>query len=230
MAGRISFFLFAYSLLLLIAIGSWPIGVTGIYLTKLSSKFALVLYPDHPDGGNGLRWLGLFCIELALPLLYFAVVLALGFSFVDVLPNIDPRLILPIKFITPPFIILLTWVANRAFFQTLYGFHDQMVEMQMSASDLYSKHYTSLINRWREILEQTMATSVDDEAKKAKAEAEKAKAQLDIVKQLPNPDNYSTWPLPLVRIQIIAFLSPLLIAAIVPIFQAILLKVFHISL
>jgi hypothetical protein len=215
--GRIFVFLFAVIFVFLIAVGSWTMGTTGVYITRLSSNFSFVLRPNHPDGSNGFKWLGLFCMDLALPLLTLALTLAIGFFLVNVFPYISPDILVPIKIISPTFIILLTLVANYAFFRPLWSIHVQMAEMLERESDIY----TSNIDHWQRILQSSLITGAYDETKKAKE-------QLDITKQLPNPDDYSTWPLPFVRIQVISFLSPILIAAFAPLLQQILSGIFHI--
>jgi hypothetical protein len=94
-----------------------------------------------------------------------------------------------------------------------------MAEMLERESDIY----TANIDHWQQILQSSLIIGAYDETKKAKE-------QLDITKQLPNPDDYSTWPLPFVRIRIISFLSPILIAAFAPLLQQILNSIFHISI
>ncbi|BCL81748.1 hypothetical protein ccbrp13_42130 [Ktedonobacteria bacterium brp13] len=217
--GRIFVFLFAVIFVFLVAVGSWTMGATGVYITKLSSNFSFVLRPNHPDGGNGFKWLGLFCMDLALPLLMLALTLAIGFFLVSVFPYISHDILVPIKIISPTFIILLTLVANYAFFRPLWSIHVQMAEMLERESDIY----VATIDRWQQILQSALMIGAYDEAKKAKE-------QLDIAKQLPNPDDYSTWPLPFVRIQVISFLSPILIAVLGPLLQQILSSTFHITI
>ncbi|GCF08696.1 hypothetical protein [Dictyobacter arantiisoli] len=217
--GRIFVCLFAVTFSCLVAIGSWAMGTTGVYLTKLCSNFTLLLHPNHPDSSNGFRWLGLFCLDLALPLLLLDLTLAISFFLASIFPYIGADILLPIKIISPTFVILLTLVATYAFFRPLWGIHVQMAEMLERESNIYAMN----IEQWQQILQVALVAGEYDEAKKAKE-------QLDIAKQLPNPDDYSTWPLPFVRIQIISFLSPILIAALAPFLQQILHTLFHISI
>ncbi|HTK09576.1 MAG TPA: hypothetical protein VL485_20570 [Ktedonobacteraceae bacterium] len=217
--GRIFVCLFAVTFSYLVAMGSWTMGATGVYLTRLCSDFTLLLRPNHPDSSNGFRWLGLFCMDLALPLLLLALTLAIGFFLVSIFPYISADILLPIKIISPTFVILLTLVANYAFFRPLWSIHVQMAEMLERESNIYTMN----IEQWQQILQAALVAGAYEEAKKAKE-------QLDIAKQLPNPEEYSTWPLPFVRIQIISFLSPILIAALAPFLQQILSTLFHISI
>jgi hypothetical protein len=214
--GRILILLFGTTFAVLVALGSWIMGVTGTYLTKISSEFSYILRPTHPDGCNGLKWLGVFCLKLALPLLELALTLAGGFLLVNIFPGFDSTIVAPITVISPVFIILLTLIAIYVFFRPLWSIHTQMAIMREKESD----NYATRIGNCEDALQNALDKGTSDEVKQAKD-------RLDIAEQLPNPKDYSTWPLPFFRFQVISFLSPILLAVGAPLIQQILSSVLH---
>src|SRR5438876_5772293 len=64
----------------------WILTITGSYLSRLTSRFGLLIQPGHADHCCGLKFLGDFTLKMALIMLMTSILLAFystaqGFSF-----------------------------------------------------------------------------------------------------------------------------------------------------
>lgn len=173
-------------------VGVWIVYSTGISLRRLTKAFELVVVPSHPDGCGGLKWLGNFCLSMALPLLVsltFFGVWGIGGTLTQ---GVTPSTIAANSILF--FGILLTILA---FFVPLWDIHLHMV----SKKEAYENEFVEQVAK----LEQTMrcALLVEKNIQKAK----EAKEELDMTQVIyANTRNYPVWPFD--RGILLKFLTP----------------------
>jgi hypothetical protein len=174
------------------AVGAWIVYSTGSTLRKVTKSFELVVVPNHPDGCGGLKWLGNFCLGMALPLL-------LSLSFLGVwgiggalTVGVTPAIIAVNSILF--FGIILSILA---FFVPLWGIHQQM----LSKEEAYENEFVEQTGK----LEQTMRSAllVEKNIQKAK----EAKEEWDMTQVIyANTRDYPVWPFD--RGILLKFLTP----------------------
>jgi hypothetical protein len=174
-------------------IGIWAMGVTGLYVKKLTEKFELTILYNHPDNCGGLKILGNFCLGMAIPILIGAIFLgiwSIGVSIHEGINNIFAYVFL-IVFTLP--------LAAIAFFVPLWNIHNQMIKKR----DVDYDNFAALVEKVEEKIQSALHDGSIDEAKVARDE-------MEIVQALnPGKIGYPTWPFD--RRILLTFLAPQII-------------------
>lgn len=177
--------------------GGWISFVTGRQIGKLPREFSIKIQPRHSDKCGGLKPLGDFCFDAALPLIGGGLILAtvpiLHLDIDDVLSIMSASIIL--AFFAPLTII--------AVFTPLWQFHVVMTEQKMIYEDAFASQAMGLEKIIRD------HTTEDGDLKKA----ETAKEKLEIL-QTVNPEKtpYPVWPFRFTNTILAAF-SPQILQA-----------------
>ncbi len=197
--------------------GAWMMGTTGLYIKKLTTKFDLVIQPSHSDRSGGLRPLGNFCLNMALPLLTGSVLLSL-YSIGNVL-HVIPFWTGTANVVLVAMVLPLAFLA---FFLPLWNIHLKMLDKKRTYEDEFAGQITKL----EEKIHFSLGKGELEEAKRAKEEIE--------LVQVLHPDkiSYPVWPfnrgilLKFLTPQIVPVLS--LVVQLGPVVDA-LRKIFHSS-
>lgn len=162
----------------------WAIGATGLYIRNLSSKFSLTIQASHPDSCGGLKSLGNFCFQMALPtvvMIAFSGVYSIGSVIYPTL--INGQRIIQVAAIVALLVFALP-VAAIAFFAPLWDIHRKMVAEKETFEDEFANRIANLEKRIQTLLDQ-----------KALEEAKAAKEEMEVQKVLyPSKTDYPTWP------------------------------------
>lgn len=174
----------ALSLGYFLGTSAWTLITTGLTIRDLTAKFELVLEPSHPDNCGGLKFLGDFCLLMALPILAgvaFFGIYGIGSAFVPTLLHGQKT----IQVIALAGLILFDVpLAAVAFFLPLGHIHGCMVELKEAYEDEFADRVSKLLKRIQDDLDQG---AVDD--------AKAAKDEMDVVQVLnPATIGYPTWP------------------------------------
>lgn len=165
-----------------LGISSWIMIVSGIRLRTLKLKFLIKIEPTHPDNCGGMRFLGDFCLGLALPILvgvaFFSLYGISGTIFPMMAPNQQAIQIgagLGLILFDVPLAIL-------SFFFPLWYIHRMMVASKEAFQDIFSEHISQLEKKLWEVL----VLGQMKEARDIKEEIE--------IAQVVNPATYPSWP------------------------------------
>lgn len=164
---------------------AWTLFVTGMYLGKLSERFAIEVEPWHPDGCGGLWVVGSFCLRMALPILagatFFGIYGIGTFFQPDLLPQGQRILQIGANLGLLVFDIPL---AALAFFHPLLGIHSEMVRKKKAYEEQFAGHLKRLYDLlWLALEHGDLA-----EIKKIGEEIEVTRGLLPLVV------DYPTWP------------------------------------
>jgi hypothetical protein len=166
-------------------VGAWGMCITGIYIKRLTAKFDLIIQPRHPDKCGGLKFLGGFCLRMALPILVGVILLGIWSIEATLFPNIiTGTLLRPILLIAANSVLFLFALplAFIAFFLPLWDIHRKMVMNRTADEDKFANRITKVEEKLLEELDH-------GELEKAKS----AKADMDFIQSLLIV-SYPTWP------------------------------------
>ena len=186
-------FLIAY----IVAVGLWVTAVTGRYIRKLTREFHLTILATHPDKCGGLKFLGSFCLNMALPILIAIVILGIyGIGFALFYQRISTVFLIAAN----AFLVLVALpIAIFAFLVPLWDIHLRMVNIREETEDKLSNSIMGL--------EQSMQTALE---KQDWDQFKDIKEKLVVIAELLTDNfGYLTWPFN-IRILLI-FLTPQLI-------------------
>ncbi len=196
-------------------IGAWAMGVSGLYLKRMSSKFNFNVQPSHPDNCGGLKLLGDFCFGMALPILIGSTLLGVY----SIGAALDSAYIL--SFAANVGLILFALpLAYIALFVPLWNVHQEMVSKRRAYEDEFSDRVTKLEDKVRSFLDKEEVNS-----------AKSAKEEIEIIQVLhPKSIGYPTWPFDS-RI-LLRFLAPQIVTVLSLLVQlgpvvAVLQHIFH---
>jgi hypothetical protein len=165
-----------------LGISSWIMIMSGIRLRALTLKFMLEMEPAHPDNCGGLRFLGNFCLGLALPILVGVAF----FALYGIGSTIFPMLIHNQQTIQIGaglgLIVFDVPLAVLSFFFPLWYIHREMVASKEAFQDIFGEYISQLEKKLWTALTHTQL----EEAKVIKEEIEIAQAM--------NPGGYPSWP------------------------------------
>jgi hypothetical protein len=158
---------------------------TSFYISKLVSRFDLVLYPDHPDKCGGLKFLGDFCLLAIWPVLIFVVLFGIygiggllygNRSTTTIFAKVD---------------LLVALLATYFFFAPLLSIHRRMAIMAEKLTEELTSRVT-VLKTFHLGLKLRIASSLyEGNLEQAKADKEK----MDIVQTIyPDIPNYPRWP------------------------------------
>ncbi|MBV6396383.1 MAG: hypothetical protein HFACDABA_01981 [Anaerolineales bacterium] len=175
----------------------WMSFVTGRQIGKLPLLFNIKVQPRHSDKCGGLRPLGKFCFESALPLIVAGLILAIVPSLRLMHIQIDEDDVLAIMSASMIFGFLAP-LTVLAIFMPLWHIHLEMLERKNAHED----DFASRVMRLEEIIREH--TTEKGDLKKAEA----AKQKLEILQTI-NPDMqpYPVWPFNF-TMTLLAALSP----------------------
>ena len=184
--SRLLFFVTPGALVLgyFVGISSWIMIMSGIRLRALTLKFTLNIEPAHPDNCGGLRFLGNFCLAMALPILagvaFFGLYGIGGAIFPSLIYDKNAAHIEAVLGL----IIFDVPLAFFAFFFPLWCIHREMVERKEAYEDIFGDYLSQLEKKlWAALRQKNL-----EDAKALKEEIE--------VAQVINPDiqGYPSWP------------------------------------
>ena len=159
--------------------------VTSFYIKHVTSSFNFVLQPSHPDRCGGLKFLGNFCLGIALPILMVAIIVAI-LSIGSVLHPfpLSPETASATTLVSVALVLCILPLATYAFFAPLWNVHGQMVEKKEAYADKFASRFAKL--------EQQMWGLLD---KGALSKAKVTKEEMELLQAL-HPDNiqYPRWP------------------------------------
>lgn len=167
-----------------LGISSWIMIVSGVRLRVLTLKFMLNIELAHPDNCGGLRFLGNFCLGLALPILVgvtFFALYGIGGTIFPVLIHNQPTVQIGaglglIMFDVP--------LAILAFFFPLWCVHREMVVSKEAFEDIFGDYVSQLEKKlWTTLTQKHL-----EEAKAIKEEIEIAHIISSDIK------GYPSWP------------------------------------
>ena len=167
-----------------VGISTWIMIMTGIRLRALTLKFTLNIEPVHPDNCGGLRFLGNFCLGMALPILagvaFFGLYGIGGAIFPDLIYDRHAAHIVAILGL----VIFDVPLAFFSFFFPLWYIHRVMVECKETSEDIFGDYLAQLEKKLWVALRQKQL----EEAKAIKEEIE--------IAQVINPDTqgFPSWP------------------------------------
>jgi hypothetical protein len=167
-----------------VGISSWIMIMSGIRLRALTLKFTLNIEPTHPDNCGGLRFLGNFCLGMALPILAgvtFFGLYGIGGAIFPAL--IHDRQAAKIEAILG-LIMFDAPLAFFSFFFPLWCIHQEMAECKEAYEDIFGDYLSQLEKKLWAALKQ-----------KRLVEAKDIKEEIEIA-QVINPDiqGYPSWP------------------------------------
>jgi hypothetical protein len=159
---------------------AWTIAVTAWHIKKLTRKFDFFIVPNHPDKCGGLKFLGIFCLDMAFPILIGGVVLGIysiqayfsgSIRFYSLMSSVALVLFaLPLAFLV--------------LYNTLWDIHLKMVNEAEKAEEDFALLLFGLQSKMQSSLEKHMWE-----------DAKAVKDKIDLA-QIVNPDTikYPTWP------------------------------------
>jgi hypothetical protein len=167
------------------AIASWAMFVTSFYIRDVTSIFDFVLQPSHPDRCGGQKFLGNFCLGMALPILMVAIIVAI-LSIGSVLHPFpfSPETASITTLVCVILVLCILPLATYAFFAPLWNVHRKMVNEKEAYANKFSNRFMKL--------EQQMWASLDKEALE---EAKVTKEEMELLQTLhPDTIQYPHWP------------------------------------
>lgn len=170
----------------------WVLITTGRFLGKLTKSFRIKIQPSHPDQCGGLKPLGDFSFDAALPVIALGLILAtIRILNLDIDSSVsDITSILLIVFIGP--------MALLTVFIPLWDIHREMV----SEKRAYQNKFADQVR----LLEAIIRTHTGESGDLDKAKI--AREKLEILQMLhPNKLAYPVWPFPFAP-TVIAIFSP----------------------
>jgi len=159
---------------------AWTIAVTAWHIKKLTRIFDFSIVPNHPDKCGGLKFLGQFCLGMALPIIIGGVVLGIY--------SIEAYFYGSIRFYSlMSSIALVLFALPLAFlvlYTTLWDIHLKMV----NEAEKTEEEFALLISGLRSEMQSALKDNRWEDAKTAKEKIDLA--------QLVDPDTikYPTWP------------------------------------
>lgn len=181
------------------ALGSWSIYVTARHLKHIDKWFTLKMQPSHPDRCGGLKPVGSFCFDLALPLFIGGIMFAIlgigGLLLLStgVMERLYSSFSLDFQVFNASFVygstvflfVVVTPLTAFTYFAPLSGIHQLMLKSKREAEDAFAVRVADLENIIR------THTTITSEIEQAKA----AKERLEIL-QVVNPEKtgFPVWP------------------------------------
>jgi hypothetical protein len=165
----------------------WILTITGSYLSRLTSRFGLLIQPGHADGCGGLKFLGDFALKMALIMLMMSILLAFystakGFSFWSIGSSLG--------------LLVFITLAYFVFFAPLIYIHQKMLEKRSTYEEAFARSMAKVAEKIRIAL-------TEGDVAKIKA----AKEDAEMIQALhPEKVGYPTWPFN--RSILLAFLTP----------------------
>jgi hypothetical protein len=178
---------------------AWPIIITGLTIHRLPRVLLIAVEPDHPDQCGGMRFVGNFCLDMALPVAVGSIIVGLlaGDFVYHFTPEVQTALFIFL-------LVLIVPSATLSFFLPLWGFH---VVMSQQRHEFERQIYPQIATLQRALL-QTL-TNRDMES------ARRVNAELQLYQSLqPRKDTYPTWPFD--RELFLGFFIPQLISVVGP--------------
>jgi hypothetical protein len=165
----------------------------------MTERFPIAIQPTHPDGCGGLKLLGDFCFNIALPIIGGCFVLGIiPILNLDRDPTINTLSILLIFMLGAPLTIFTV-------FSPLWGIHEKMEEQKKAYQDKYAA----------QIMELEQAIHANTRMKGNLSEARGAREKLEILQTLhPDKLGYPTWPFKFAR-TVITILSPQILQTVI---------------
>lgn len=165
-------------------VAAWAMIISGKSVKDLISRFNLIIQPSHPDKCGGLRFLGSFCLNMALPFLIGISYLAIYSIQGTIHPILENGLNLVQLASSTVLIIFALPLAAVAFFGPLWSIHNKMIQEKEVREDEFAVRIAKLERKIQSALDQGKI----EEAKSAKEERE--------VLQVLHPDilDYPEWP------------------------------------
>lgn len=194
-----------FSLIGFFALGQagWIAFVTGRQIGYLPRRFKIRIQPRHPDQCGGLKTLGDFCLEAALPLVGGGFLLALIPTMRLLNMEIDRD---PVLAIMAGSVVILFFMplSLASVFAPLWQVHAAMTGEKMRYEDAFASQYNGLE---AVILKHTTEKGDLKEAKAAKEKLETL--------QTVNPQNnpYPVWPFQFTK-TVLTLISPQLLQTI----------------
>lgn len=184
----------------------WVMYVTGKFIKEVTLQYEIEVKPSHPDKCGGLKPLGDFCFNAALPLVAGSIVLAL----IPIL-NMDIEKTLSIFAVNVLFIVAGPMAAGIVFLP-LWDIHTEMVKQKNAYQDVYTTQVSEL--------EQAIHTNTSLTGNLQ--DAKTAKEKLEILQMLhPDKLSYPLWPFNLPQ-TVVTIFAPQIVAVLQGIFAKIL--------
>jgi hypothetical protein len=158
---------------------SWLLYVTGMFIGKLTQTFSIKIQPRNFDRCGGLKPLGDFCFDAAIPLIGGGLIL----STIPIL-NWDIDQVLSLMATTAIFVLIGPLTALTVF-APLWNIHREMTRQKMVYGDSFAIQAMAL--------EQIIRVHTSEKGDLKKAET--ARQKLEIL-QTVNPEKitYPVWP------------------------------------
>ena len=177
---------------------SWVLYVTSSYIGKLPQNFSIKIQPSHSDKCGGLKPLGDFCFDAAIPLIGGGLIV-LTIPILDW--DIDQVLSL---MATTTIFVLIGPLTAMTIFMPLWNVHREMTEQKRAYEDGFAVQAMTL--------EQTIRVHTSEKGNLKKAEI--AREKLEILQSV-NPEKipYPVWPFRFTS-TVLAVFSPQILQAI----------------
>jgi hypothetical protein len=187
-------------------VAAWAMIISGKSIKELTSRFNILIQPSHPDKCGGLRFLGSFCISMALPLLIGISYLAIYSIQGTLHPILENGLNLVQLASSIGLVIFALPLSAIAFFGPLWSIHNKMMQERERYEDEFAVKIAKLERQIQSALDQ-------DNIEEARVKKEVREILLVL-----HPDNldYPDWPfdkrilLTFIVPQILPFISLLL--------------------
>lgn len=175
---------------------TWVLASTGLYLRHITKRFSPIIQPGHPDNCGGLKFLGDFCLNMALIILSVALFLAIYILWRGyVLWTVASCALL----------IIFLIQAYYAFFTPLWSIHKKMLEVRARYEEAFARSMAKVEEKAHAALNEGSMEGIKT-----------AKEDSELVQALhPDKIGYPNWPFN--RREVIAFATP----QIVPLFSLI---------
>lgn len=195
--------LIGFLCLYMVGQAGWIGFVTGRQIGRLSRQFDIKIQLRHPDRCGGLKPLGGFCVEAALPFIGVGLILAT----VPIL-HLDIDDVLSIM-ATVVIFVFFGPLAVLAVFAPLWQIHLEMARQKMIYEDGFASQAMAL--------EQIIRDHTTEKGDLKKAE--NAKAKIEILQSVnPEKASYPVWPFHLAP-TVLAVFSPQIIDIAIKIYQ-----------
>jgi hypothetical protein len=185
----------------------WIMSITRLYIRRYVRRFGVRIWPKHPDRCGGVRFIGGFCIQMALPLLacvsvltvaYFAKALLIVLIYLALYHGVPvgnlptsavvslyvQHMTVGLAVVVVPFSVFILLAVTIAVLWPIWSVHRAMYAHQQLDEAAYVRSATRLTD---EITAGLAANNL--------AQARAAKDELELIDAVHVPaEDYPTWP------------------------------------
>jgi hypothetical protein len=129
----------------------WMLIVLGKTISKIPEEFEIHVHASHPDRSGGLRRLGEICLDMAIPLLVFAVILVAWASYIVIVKG---QLEDTVGVFSIFGLVIIFVIASFVFFAPIWSIHDAM--------QLAKSHYQDKLGQELQGVEERLEITVHD--------------------------------------------------------------------